>query len=185
MLLVNNVSMQFGSRVLFKEVNLKFQKDNCYGIIGANGAGKSTLLKIFAGIQNPTSGQVSRSSDITIGYLPQTMNLSDCCTAKEEVQKAFSHIDELDKQIDELNVQLAERTDYESESYQDLIDTLTHKNDLRAMYQSENYEAEIEKTLIGLGFERTDFDRPTSEFSGGWRMRIELAKILLQRPDVL
>ena len=113
------------------------------------------------------------------------MNLSDSCTAKEEVQKAFSHIDELDKQIDELNVQLAERTDYESESYQDLIDTLTHKNDLRAMYQSENYEAEIEKTLIGLGFERTDFDRPTSEFSGGWRMRIELAKILLQRPDVL
>lgn len=185
MISVQNLKVEFSSQVLFDNVSFVVNKKDKIALVGKNGAGKSTLLKIFAGIQNPTSGQVSRSSDITIGYLPQTMNLSDCCTAKEEVQKAFSHIDELDKQIDELNVQLAERTDYESESYQDLIDTLTHKNDLRAMYQSENYEAEIEKTLIGLGFERTDFDRPTSEFSGGWRMRIELAKILLQRPDVL
>ncbi len=185
MISVQNLKVEFSSQVLFDNVSFVVNNKDKIALVGKNGAGKSTLLKIFAGIQNPTSGQVSRSSDITIGYLPQTMNLSDCCTAKEEVQKAFSHIDELDKQIDELNVQLAERTDYESESYQDLIDTLTHKNDLRAMYQSENYEAEIEKTLIGLGFERTDFDRPTSEFSGGWRMRIELAKILLQRPDVL
>lgn len=185
MISVQNLKVEFSSQVLFDNVSFVVNKKDKIALVGKNGAGKSTLLKIFAGIQNPTSGQVSRSSDITIGFLPQTMNLSDCCTAKEEVQKAFSHIDELDKQIDELNVQLAERTDYESESYQDLIDTLTHKNDLRAMYQSENYEAEIEKTLIGLGFERTDFDRPTSEFSGGWRMRIELAKILLQRPDVL
>ncbi len=185
MISVQNLKVEFSSQVLFDNVSFVVNKKDKIALVGKNGAGKSTLLKIFAGIQNPTSGQVSRSSDITIGYLPQTMNLSDCCTAKEEVKKAFSHIDELDKQIDELNVQLAERTDYESESYQDLIDTLTHKNDLRAMYQSENYEAEIEKTLIGLGFERTDFDRPTSEFSGGWRMRIELAKILLQRPDVL
>ena len=185
MISVQNLKVEFSSQVLFDNVSFVVNKKDKIALVGKNGAGKSTLLKIFAGIQNPTSGQVSRSSDITIGYLPQTMNLSDSCTAKEEVQKAFSHIDELDKQIDELNVQLAERTDYESESYQDLIDTLTHKNDLRAMYQSENYEAEIEKTLIGLGFERTDFDRPTSEFSGGWRMRIELAKILLQRPDVL
>lgn len=185
MISVQNLKVEFSSQVLFDNVSFVVNKKDKLALVGKNGAGKSTLLKIFAGIQNPTSGQVSRSSDITIGYLPQTMNLSDSCTAKEEVQKAFSHIDELDKQIDELNVQLAERTDYESESYQDLIDTLTHKNDLRAMYQSENYEAEIEKTLIGLGFERTDFDRPTSEFSGGWRMRIELAKILLQRPDVL
>lgn len=185
MISVQNLKVEFSSQVLFDNVSFVVNKKDKIALVGKNGAGKSTLLKIFAGIQNPTFGQVSRSSDITIGYLPQTMNLSDSCTAKEEVQKAFSHIDELDKQIDELNVQLAERTDYESESYQDLIDTLTHKNDLRAMYQSENYEAEIEKTLIGLGFERTDFDRPTSEFSGGWRMRIELAKILLQRPDVL
>ena len=185
MISVQNLKVEFSSQVLFDNVSFVVNKKDKIALVGKNGAGKSTLLKIFAGIQNPTSGQVSRSSDITIGYLPQTMYLSDSCTAKEEVQKAFSHIDELDKQIDELNVQLAERTDYESESYQDLIDTLTHKNDLRAMYQSENYEAEIEKTLIGLGFERTDFDRPTSEFSGGWRMRIELAKILLQRPDVL
>lgn len=185
MISVQNLKVEFSSQVLFDNVSFVVNKKDKIALVGKNGAGKSTLLKIFAGIQNPTSGQVSRSSDITIGYLPQTMNLSDSCTAKEEVQKAFSHIDELDKHIDELNVQLAERTDYESESYQDLIDTLTHKNDLRAMYQSENYEAEIEKTLIGLGFERTDFDRPTSEFSGGWRMRIELAKILLQRPDVL
>lgn len=185
MISVQNLKVEFSSQVLFDNVSFVVNKKDKIALVGKNGAGKSTLLKIFAGIQNPTSGQVSRSSDITIGYLPQTMNLSDSCTAKEEVQKAFSHIDELDKQIDELNVQLAERTDYESESYQDLIDTLTHKYDLRAMYQSENYEAEIEKTLIGLGFERTDFDRPTSEFSGGWRMRIELAKILLQRPDVL
>lgn len=185
MISVQNLKVEFSSQVLFDNVSFVVNKKDKIALVGKNGAGKSTLLKIFAGIQNPTSGQVSRSSDITIGYLPQTMNLSVSCTAKEEVQKAFSHIDELDKQIDELNVQLAERTDYESESYQDLIDTLTHKNDLRAMYQSENYEAEIEKTLIGLGFERTDFDRPTSEFSGGWRMRIELAKILLQRPDVL
>ncbi len=185
MISVQNLKVEFSSQVLFDNVSFVVNKKDKIALVGKNGAGKSTLLKIFAGIQNPTSGQVSRSSDITIGYLPQTMNLSDSCTAKEEVQKAFSHIDELDKQIDELNVQLAERTDYESESYQDLIDTLTHKNDLRAMYQSENYEAEIEKTLIGLGFNRTDFDRPTSEFSGGWRMRIELAKILLQRPDVL
>lgn len=185
MISVQNLKVEFSSQVLFDNVSFVVNKKDKIALVGKNGAGKSTLLKIFAGIQNPTSGQVSRSSDITIGYLPQTMNLSDSCTAKEEVQKAFSHIDELDKQIDELNVQLAERTDYESESYQDLIDTLTHKNDLRAMYQSENYEADIEKTLIGLGFERTDFDRPTSEFSGGWRMRIELAKILLQRPDVL
>lgn len=185
MISVQNLKVEFSSQVLFDNVSFVVNKKDKIALVGKNGAGKSTLLKIFAGIQNPTSGQVSRSSDITIGYLPQTMNLSDSCTAKEEVQKAFSHIDELDKQIDELNVQLAERTDYESESYQDLIDTLTHKNDLRAMYQSENYEAEIEKTLIGLGFERTDFDRPTTEFSGGWRMRIELAKILLQHPDVL
>ena len=160
-------------------------KKDKIALVGKNGAGKSTLLKIFAGEQHPTSGVVSKPTDITIGYLPQTMDLSGNCTVKEEVMKAFSHIEELDSQIHELNQKLLERTDYESESYQELIDTLAYKNDVRAMYQSENYEALIEKTLIGLGFLRADFDRSINEFSGGWRMRIELAKILLRRPDVL
>lgn len=185
MISVQNLKVEFSSQVLFDSVSFVVNKKDKIALVGKNGAGKSTMLKIFAGLQSPTSGQVSKPTDITIGYLPQTMNLTDNCTAKEEVQKAFSHIDELDKQIDDLNQELAERTDYDSESYQDLIDILTHKNDLRSMYQSENYEAEIEKTLLGLGFERSDFERPTHEFSGGWRMRIELAKILLQRPDVL
>lgn len=185
MISVQNLKVEFSSQVLFDSVSFVVNKKDKIALVGKNGAGKSTMLKIFAGLQSPTSGQVSKPTDITIGYLPQTMNLTDNCTAREEVQKAFSHIDELDKQIDDLNQELAERTDYDSESYQDLIDILTHKNDLRSMYQSENYEAEIEKTLLGLGFERSDFERPTHEFSGGWRMRIELAKILLQRPDVL
>ncbi len=185
MISVQNLKVEFSAQTLFDNVSFVINKKDKIALVGKNGAGKSTLLKILAGIQNPTSGQVSRPTDITIGYLPQTMNLTDDCTAKEEVRKAFSHVDDLDRQIDELNEELANRTDYESESYQHLIDKLTHKNDLRAMYQSENYEADIEKTLLGLGFERSDFDRPTHEFSGGWRMRIELAKILLQRPDVL
>lgn len=185
MISVQNLKVEFSAQTLFDNVSFVINKKDKIALVGKNGAGKSTLLKILVGIQNPTSGTVSRPADITIGYLPQTMNLTDNCTAKEEVRKAFSHVDELDNQIDKLNRELADRTDYESESYQNLIDTLAHKNDLRAMYQSENYEAEIEKTLLGLGFERSDFDRPTSEFSGGWRMRIELAKILLQRPDVL
>lgn len=185
MISVQNLKVEFSAQTLFDNVSFVINKKDKIALVGKNGAGKSTLLKILAGIQSPSTGQVSRPTDITIGYLPQTMNLTDDCTAKEEVRKAFSHVDDIDRQIDELNEELANRTDYESESYQHLIDKLTHKNDLRTMYQSENYEADIEKTLLGLGFERRDFDRPTHEFSGGWRMRIELAKILLQRPDVL
>lgn len=185
MISVQNLKVEFSAQTLFDNVSFVINKKDKIALVGKNGAGKSTLLKILAGIQSPSSGQVSRPTDIIIGYLPQTMNLTDDCTAKEEVRKAFSHVDDIDRQIDELNEELANRTDYESESYQHLIDKLTHKNDLRTMYQSENYEADIEKTLLGLGFERRDFDRPTHEFSGGWRMRIELAKILLQRPDVL
>lgn len=160
-------------------------KKDKIALVGKNGAGKSTMLKIIAGLQSPSSGTVSKSTDLTIGYLPQQMTLVDKYTVKEEVMKAFDHIKELDSQIAKMNQELAERTDYDSADYQDLIDRLTHKNDLRAMYQAENYEAAIEKTLLGLGFDRTDFDRPTSEFSGGWRMRIEIAKLLLKRPDVL
>ena len=185
MISVQNLKVEFSSQVLFEGVSFVVNKKDKIALVGKNGAGKSTLLKIFAGEQHPTSGVVSKPTDITIGYLPQTMDLSGNCTVKEEVMKAFSHIEELDSQIHELNQKLLERTDYESESYQELIDTLADKIDVRAMYQSENYEALIEKTLIGLGFLRTDFDRSINEFSGGWRMRIELAKILLRRPDVL
>ena len=185
MISVQNLKVEFSSQVLFEGVSFVVNKKDKIALVGKNGAGKSTLLKIFAGEQHPTSGVVSKPTDITIGYLPQTMDLSGNCTVKEEVMKVFSHIEELDSQIHELNQKLLERTDYESESYQELIDTLAYKNDVRAMYQSENYEALIEKTLIGLGFLRADFDRSISEFSGGWRMRIELAKILLRRPDVL
>lgn len=185
MISVQNLKVEFSSQVLFEGVSFVVNKKDKIALVGKNGAGKSTLLKIFAGEQHPTSGVVSKPTDITIGYLPQTMDLSGNCTVKEEVMKAFSHIEELDSQIHELNQKLLERTDYESESYQELIDTLAYKYDVRAMYQSENYEALIEKTLIGLGFLRADFDRSINEFSGGWRMRIELAKILLRRPDVL
>ena len=185
MISVQNLKVEFSSQVLFEGVSFVVNKKDKIALVGKNGAGKSTLLKIFAGEQHPTSGVVSKPTDITIGYLPQTMDLSGNCTVKEEVMKAFSHIEELDSQSHELNQKLLERTDYESESYQELIDTLAYKNDVRAMYQSENYEALIEKTLIGLGFLRADFDRSINEFSGGWRMRIELAKILLRRPDVL
>ena len=185
MISVQNLKVEFSSQVLFEGVSFVVNKKDKIALVGKNGAGKSTLLKIFAGEQHPTSGVVSKPTDITIGYLPQTMDLSGNCTVKEEVMKAFSHIEELDSQIHELNQKLLERTDYESESYQELIDTLAYKNDVRAMYHSENYEALIEKTLIGLGFLRADFDRSINEFSGGWRMRIELAKILLRRPDVL
>lgn len=185
MISVQNLKVEFSSQVLFEGVSFVVNKKDKIALVGKNGAGKSTLLKIFAGLQHPTSGVVSKPTDITIGYLPQTMELAGQCSVKEEVMKAFSHIEELDRQINELNQKLADRTDYESDSYQELIDTLAYKNDVRAMYQSDNYEALIEKTLIGLGFERTDFQRSVTEFSGGWRMRIELAKILLQRPDVL
>lgn len=185
MISVQNLKVEFSSQVLFEGVSFVVNKKDKIALVGKNGAGKSTLLKIFAGELHPTSGVVSKPTDITIGYLPQTMDLSGNFTVKEEVMKAFSHIEELDSQIHELNQKLLERTDYESESYQELIDTLAYKNDVRAMYQSENYEALIEKTLIGLGFLRADFDRSINEFSGGWRMRIELAKILLRRPDVL
>ena len=185
MISVQNLKVEFSSQVLFEGVSFVVNKKYKIALVGKNCAGKSTLLKIFVGEQHPTSGVVSKPTDITIGYLPQTMDLSGNCTVKEEVMKAFSHIEELDSQIHELNQKLLERTDYESESYQELIDTLAYKNDVRAMYQSENYEALIEKTLVGLGFLRADFDRSINEFSGGWRMRIELAKILLRRPDVL
>ena len=171
--------------MLLDDINYVINKRDRIALVGKNGAGKSTMLKIIARLQSPTSGRVALPTDTTIGYLPQQMVLTDTLTVRDEVEKAFAHLHELDATIDAMNAELASRTDYESESYQDLIDRLSLKTEVRTMMQSENMDAEIEKTLLGLGFERSDFDRPTGEFSGGWRMRVEIAKLLLQKPDVL
>lgn len=185
MISIQNLKVEFSARPLFDNINYVINKNDRIALVGKNGAGKSTMLKIIAGLQSPTAGTVSKPSDVTIGYLPQQMRLVDNCTLREETAKAFDHVKELDREIDAINKEIAERTDYDSEDYQALLERLSQKTDVRAMMQSENYEAELEKTLLGLGFERSDFSRPTSEFSGGWRMRVEIAKLLLQRPDVL
>ena len=177
--------MEFSATPLFDNINYVINKKDRIALVGKNGAGKSTMLKIIAGLQQPTGGTVARPDGVTIGYLPQQMKLSDTTTVMEEVAKVFSHLDDMQAHLDRLNNELAERTDYESDSYQDLIDRMTTLTERLAMEQSENRIAEMEKTLLGLGFVRDDFQRQTGEFSGGWRMRIELAKILLQRPDVL
>ncbi len=185
MISIQNLKVEFSARPLFDNINYVINKNDRIALVGKNGAGKSTMLKIIAGLQAPTAGSVSKPSDVTIGYLPQQMRLVDDCTLREEAAKAFDHMKELDREIDSINEEIASRTDYDSDEYQALLERLSEKTDVRAMMQSENYEAELEKTLIGLGFERSDFDRHTSEFSGGWRMRVEIAKLLLQRPDVL
>ena len=185
MISIQGLKVEFGSQVLFENISFVVNKRDKIALVGKNGAGKTTMLRIITGEQQPTSGTVSRQTDITIGYLPQQMVLKDELTVKEEAGRAFEHLQQMDEAIDRMNKQLAERTDYDSEDYQELIERVAQKTELRTLMQSENIEAEIEKTLTGLGFERSDFDRPTSEFSGGWRMRIELAKLLLRRPDVL
>ena len=177
--------MEFSAKPLFTNASFVVNDRDRIALVGKNGAGKSTLLKILCGQQQPTSGVVSVPTDATIGYLPQVMNLQDDTTVREEAQKAFSNIREMKERIDQMNQQLAERTDYESDDYLALVERFTQEHERYQMMGADNYEAEIERTLIGLGFVRTDFERPTSEFSGGWRMRIELAKILLQKPDVL
>ncbi len=185
MISIENLSVEFGVKPLFTDVNYVINRHDRIALVGKNGAGKSTMLKIIAGIQNPTSGRVGRPKDLTIGYLPQVMVLTDTLTVRQETEKAFSNTIQLEQHLSHLNQELADRTDYESEAYQELIEEMTDLNEQLTVINSQNRDAEIERTLLGLGFERTDFDRPTSEFSGGWRMRIELAKILLQRPDVL
>ena len=185
MISVQGLSVEFSSKSLFSDVNCVINKKDKIALVGKNGAGKSTMLKIIAGLQQPTHGVVSVQNDIVVGYLPQQMVLADTKTVREDVHEAFDHITKLHDDIKALNDALLERTDYESEDYQKLIDRLTHLTEISNYYNSENCEAEMEKTLMGLGFARADFDRPTSEFSGGWRMRIELAKLLLRRPDVL
>ena len=185
MISVNNIGVEFGGKPLFSNVSFVVNDNDRIALVGKNGAGKSTLLKILYRLQSPTSGNVSVSSDTTIGYLPQVMNLKDDTTVREEASKAFAGISSLKAELDRLNAELAQREDYESESYLDLVERFTATHDKLQILGADNCEANLERTLSGLGFKRTDFDRPTKEFSGGWRMRIELAKILLQKPDVL
>ena len=185
MISVENLKVEFGVTPLFDGVSYVINKKDRIALVGKNGAGKSTMLKILAGLQHPTSGVVAMPKDITVGYLPQVMILSDQCTVMEETEKAFEHIAEMQARLERMNQELADRTDYDSDDYQQLIEKFTHENERFLMMGGTNYHAEIERTLQGLGFNRSDFDRPTSEFSGGWRMRIELAKLLLRKPDVL
>ena len=177
--------MEFGVKPLFANASFVINDRDRIALVGKNGAGKSTLLKILCGQQQPTAGVVSVPNDATIGYLPQVMNLQDTMTVREETQKAFADIKQMAQRIERMNQQLSERTDYESEEYMALVERFTQEHDCYQMLGADGYEAEIERTLMGLGFERSDLDRQTREFSGGWRMRIELAKILLRKPDVL
>lgn len=185
MVSIEQLSVEFGIKPLFTDVNFVINRHDRIALVGKNGAGKSTMLKIIAGLQSPSRGRVSKPKELTIGYLPQVMILSDTMTVRQETEKAFASTIALEQRLAEMNSVLQSRTDYESQSYADLIEAMTELNEQLTVIQSQNRDAEIERTLIGLGFERTDFDRPTCEFSGGWRMRIELAKILLQRPNLL
>ncbi len=185
MISVNNLSVEFSARSLFDNISYVINPKDKIALVGKNGAGKSTMLKIIAGLQKPTSGSVSIPQDLTIGYLPQQMQTSDTMTVVDELRQVFSHIDEMRSELERITAELSERTDYESDSYRKLIDSMAILTDRLAMEDSENHEAEMERTLTGLGFLRSDFNRPTAEFSGGWRMRIELAKLLLSHPDVL
>ncbi len=185
MISVESLHVEFGIKPLFSDASFVVNDRDRIALVGKNGAGKSTLLKILCGMQKPTSGVISVPNDTTIGYLPQVMVLQDDTTVRQEAQKAFADVARLKERVDKLNQELAERTDYESESYLALVEKFAQEHERYMMMGADNCEAEIERTLTGLGFQRTDFERPTSEFSGGWRMRIELAKILLQKPDVL
>ncbi len=177
--------MEFGVKPLFTDVSFVVNDGDRIALVGKNGAGKSTMLKILCGLQQPTSGVVSIPNECTIGYLPQVMKLQDDTTVKEETRKAFADSTKLKLELDRMQQEMADRTDYESDSYAQLVEAFTQAHEHFMMMGGDNYEAEIERTLTGLGFDRSDFDRPTREFSGGWRMRIELAKILLRKPDVL
>ena len=179
------MKVEFGVKPLFHDVSFVINDRDRIALVGKNGAGKSTMLKILCGLQKPTAGVVAIPNETTLGYLPQVMKLQDDTTVKEETRKAFSHNTEMKAKLDKMQQEMAERTDYESDEYAQLVEKFTQEHESYMMMGGENYEAEIERTLTGLGFTRDDFERPTKEFSGGWRMRIELAKILLQKPDVL
>ena len=185
MVSVEGLKVEFGVKPLFRDVSFVINERDRIALVGKNGAGKSTLLKILNGQQKPTAGVVSVPNDTTIGYLPQVMKIADDTTVKEETRKAFSDSMRMKEHLEHMQNELGNRTDYESASYMELVEKFTQEHDRYLMMGGENYEAEMERTLTGLGFTQADFERPTSEFSGGWRMRIELAKILLRRPDVL
>lgn len=185
MISIDGLTVEFGVKPLFKDVSFVINERDRIALVGKNGAGKSTMLKILCGLQKPTGGVVSIPNDTTVGYLPQVMKLSDDTTVKEETRKAFADKTKMEAKLKKMEQEMAERTDYESDGYAELVERFTTEHERYMMMGGENYEAEIERTLTGLGFTREDFDRPTREFSGGWRMRIELAKILLRRPDVL
>ncbi|MCI5813392.1 MAG: ABC-F family ATP-binding cassette domain-containing protein [Bacteroidales bacterium] len=185
MLSIDNLSVEFSAKALFQDVSFVINDRERVALMGKNGAGKSTMLKILAGLQQPTSGSVSVPKETTVAYLPQVMVLSDGQTVREEAEKAFAHLHRMQAQLEALNEEMLQRTDYESDDYMQLVERYTHLNDHLQMMGGMDYQGELERTLQGLGFAREDFDRPTSEFSGGWRMRIELAKLLLQHPDVL
>ena len=185
MISVEGLKVEFSAKPLFQDVSFVVNDKDRIALVGKNGAGKSTMLKILCGIQKPDAGVVAVPNDTTIGYLPQVMHLTDDTTLREETRKAFADVLKQKERVAKMERELAERTDYESESYMELVEKFSHEHDRFMLLGADNYEAELERTLLGLGFNKTDFERPTSEFSGGWRMRIELAKILLQRPDVL
>jgi ATP-binding cassette subfamily F protein 3 len=185
MITVNDIAVEFGGTTLFSEVTFAINENDKIALMGKNGAGKSTLLKIVAGANKPTRGVISAPSDAVIAYLPQHLLTEDNCTVMEETSKAFASVLNMKKEIDEINEQLTIRTDYESDEYMKLIEKVSELSEKYYSIEEVNYEAEVEKILKGLGFEREDFNRPTKEFSGGWRMRIELAKILLTKPDLI
>ena len=185
MISVEGLKVEFSAKPLFQDVSFVVNDKDRIALVGKNGAGKSTMLKILCGLQKPDAGVVAVPNDTTIGYLPQVMHLTDDTTLREETRKAFADVLKQKERVAKMERELSERTDYESESYMELVEKFSHEHDRFMLLGADNYEAELERTLLGLGFNKTDFERPTSEFSGGWRMRIELAKILLQRPDVL
>jgi ATP-binding cassette subfamily F protein 3 len=185
MILVENIAVEFSGHTLFKDVNFVINPDDKIALMGKNGAGKSTMMKIIAGADKPTRGNIQRPKEAVIAYLPQHLLTDDNCTVFEEASKAFGTVFEMKDEMERLNKELETRTDYESDEYMSIIDKVTELGDVYYMLEDVNYDAEVEKTLLGLGFKREDFPRPTDEFSGGWRMRIELAKILLQKPDLI
>ena len=185
MVSVDGLAVEFGGTTLFSDISFVINDNDRIALMGKNGAGKSTLLKILAGVRKPTRGSVSAPKDTVIAYLPQHLMTEDGRTVFEEASQAFAHLHEMQAHLDDLNRQLTERTDYESEDYMALIEEVATLSEKFYAIDMTHFEEDVEKTLLGLGFERTDFDKQTSEFSGGWRMRIELAKMLLQNPDVL
>ncbi|WP_297430489.1 ABC-F family ATP-binding cassette domain-containing protein, partial [uncultured Alistipes sp.] len=184
MISLDNLTVSYGGWTLFDNISFLINPKDRIGLVGKNGAGKTTLLKLIVGLQQPTSGAVTKNGECTVGYLPQQMKVADTTTLAEETAKAFEEVLRLEAEIERLTAEIAERTDYESPEYEQLLHRLNDANDQFHILGGETRDANIEKTLLGLGFRREDFDRATSEFSGGWRMRIELAKLLLRRPSI-